>query len=95
MGYIASEEGASALRTHPPELIFVDGATLDSGASRLGIVDLVTPFVRDDAVLLLDDAFRDAELSIAATWNERPEITIHGYRTTSKGLLEATLHPSR
>lgn len=91
MGYVLSEEAALALRTHPPELIFVDGPTLDSGASRLGTVDVVAPFVRDDAVLLLNDAFRDAELCVAAAWNERTDITIHGYRATTKGLLEATL----
>ena len=91
MGYVANEGSASALRARPPELIFVDGPTLDSGASRLGTVDLVAPFVRKDAVLLLDDAFRDAELRIAAAWDKRPEITIHGIRPTARGLLEATL----
>lgn len=93
IGFIPTEESDRLLRAHPPEMIFVDAPSLVSGASRLGNVDLVAPFVKRDAVLLLDDAFRDAELCIAAAWSERPDVTVHGVRCTSRGLLEATLHP--
>ncbi|MBK5230613.1 MAG: class I SAM-dependent methyltransferase [Thermoleophilia bacterium] len=94
-GYVLSEQSASALRAHPPELVYVDGPTRESGASRLGVVDLIAPFVKDDAILLLNGAFRDAELAVAAAWSERRDITIHGYCATDTGVLEATLHPSR
>lgn len=90
-GYLLTKEAAKLLRRHPPELVLVDGPTLESGASRLGAADLVAPFVRRDVTLLLDDALRDAELCVAEAWERRVDITVHGIRTTPKGLLEATL----
>jgi predicted O-methyltransferase YrrM len=90
-GYVLTNEAAEMLRRLAPQLILVDGPTLDSGASRLGTLDLVAPYLREDAVVLLDDALRDAELCIAAAWERRDDVALHGIRATPKGLLEATL----
>jgi len=95
-GYLMTEEAAELLRRLAPRLVLVDGPTLDSGASRLGTLDLVAPYLRHDARLLLDDALRDAELCVAAAWERRDDAVLHGIRLTPKGLLEATLRtPSR
>ena len=90
--YLLDDAAASILRRHPPELVLVDGPPLYSGASRVGTLDLVAPFLQRDAIVLLDDALRDAELCIAAVWQRRSDLTVHGIRPTSAGLLEATLH---
>lgn len=90
-GYSLTNEARKLLRRHAPELVLVDGPTLDSGASRLGAVDIVAPFVRRDVPLLLDDALRDAELRVANAWQRRDDIIVHGIQTTPKGLLVATL----
>jgi predicted O-methyltransferase YrrM len=92
MGYVLTDEGAALLAAHPPELVLVDGPTLASGASRLTTIDLVTPYLREDATLLLDDALRDAELRIAEAWERRRDVTVLGIRPTPKGLLEGALH---
>jgi hypothetical protein len=92
--YLLGDSAASILVRHPPELVLVDGPPLHSGASRLCTVDLVAPFLQRDAVVLLDDALRDAELCIAEIWEQRPGLTVHGIRPTPKGLLEATLRRS-
>lgn len=95
-GYLMTPDAAELLSRLAPRLIFVDGPTLDSGASRLGALDLVAPHLQADAMVLLDDALRDAELSVAATWERRADVLVHGIRPTPKGLLEATLRaPSR
>lgn len=89
--YVLTKEAAKLLRRLAPQLILVDGPTLDSGASRLKTLDLVAPYLGEDATVLLDDALRDAELCIAAAWERRDDVTLHGIRATPKGLLEATL----
>ena len=92
-GYLLPDTAAELLRGFPPELVLVDGPTAESGASRVGAVTLVEPFVHGEVPLLLDDALRDAELTIAAAWHRRDDVTVHGIRLTPKGLLEATLRP--
>jgi predicted O-methyltransferase YrrM len=93
--YLLTDEARELLAELSPRLVFVDGPTLVSGASRLGAAEIVAPYLREDATLLLDDALRDAELSIAEAWSRRPDVTVHGIRPTPKGLLEATLSPAR
>jgi len=93
MSFGLTAEAERLLRRHPPDLALVDGPTLESGASRLGALDILSPFVRTDLTVLLDDALRDAELCIASEWKKRADLSIHGIRATPKGLLEATLHP--
>ena len=90
-GYGLTPEADELLRAYPPDLVLVDGPTLGSGASRLGTVPLVAPFVERDAVLLLDDALRDAELLIASVWSGRDDVIVDGLRPTAKGLLEGRL----
>ena len=89
--YLLDDAAEKILSLRSPELIFVDGPSFYSGASRLGTIDLIAPFLRGDAIVLLDDALRDAELCIAQAWQRRPDLTVHGIRATPKGLLEATL----
>jgi hypothetical protein len=90
--FAMTDEAESLLRSHPPQLVLVDGPILSSGASRLGTLDLVKPFIEGDALVLLDDALRDAELLIAETWSARSDINVLGIRPQGKGLLEARLH---
>jgi predicted O-methyltransferase YrrM len=90
-GYLLNDEATALLADLAPELVFVDGPTLVSGASRLGAVEIVAPHLREDAILLLDDALRDAELCVAEAWERREDVIVHGIRPTPKGLLEATL----
>ena len=92
-GYLLTDQANALLAELAPRLIFVDGPTLISGASRLGAVEIVAPHLREDATLLLDDALRDAELCVAEVWDDRGDVTVHGIRPTPKGLLEATLRP--
>lgn len=93
-GYALTPEAEAQLMRHAPELVLVDGPALDSGASRLGTVDLVKPYLRRHATLLLDDALRDAELCIAQAWSRRGDVAVRGIWPTPKGLLEATLSAS-
>jgi predicted O-methyltransferase YrrM len=90
-GYLMTEEATELLARLSPELIFVDGPTLDSGSSRLAAIEIVAPHLKADATVLLDDAFRDAELSIAEAWGRREDVTLLGIHPTPKGLLELTL----
>jgi hypothetical protein len=89
--YVPTESVQRALEAAPPTLVLVDGPTLDSGASRLGAVELVRPFLRGRATLLLDDAFRDAELLIGEAWAREPDVTVAGIAIVGKGLLVARL----
>jgi predicted O-methyltransferase YrrM len=89
-GYALTEDAAELLHRLAPQLVLVDGPTLDSGAPRLGALDLVAPHLREDAMVLLDDALSDVGLSIAAAWERRDDVALLGIRPTSKGLLEAT-----
>jgi hypothetical protein len=57
-GYLPTAEATELLARLEPELISVDGPTLASGASRLAAVEIVAPYLRQDATLLLDDAPR-------------------------------------
>jgi hypothetical protein len=61
----------------------------------LGAVELVRPFHRGQATLLLDDAFRDAELLIAEAWDREPDVTVAGIAIVGKGLLVARLNSAR
>ncbi|HXV06114.1 MAG TPA: class I SAM-dependent methyltransferase [Solirubrobacterales bacterium] len=51
-GYAMTADAARLLNRLAPRLILVDGPTLDSGASRLGTLDLVAPHLRADATVL-------------------------------------------
>ena len=90
-GYVLTKEATKLLRQLSPRLVLVDGPTVDSGASRLDTLDLVAPYLCEDATVLLDDALRDAGLGIAAAWERREDVALHGIRATPRGLLEATL----
>ena len=74
-----------------PDVVLVDGPAPASGASRVGVLDIVKPHLGPGAVLLLDDALRDAELCVAETWAARADLAVDGIRLTPKGLLEATV----
>lgn len=89
--YEMTEEGRRLLEDHPPQLVLIDGPSLASGASRLGVIDLVAPFLTSDATVLLDDALRDAELCVAREWDRRPDVQIDGIRLIGKGVLEGRL----
>jgi predicted O-methyltransferase YrrM len=89
--YQLTREASALLRERPPELILVDGPTLASGASRLGVLDLIAPFAAPGALILLDDALRDAELRVGQEWAERADTEVLGIRLAGKGMLEARI----
>jgi hypothetical protein len=94
-GYSLTDEATAWLRRLVPEMIVIDGPSVEPGASRLGTVDLIGPYLREDALLLVTDALCDAELSVTAAWAERDDFILHGIRPTSRGLLEGTLRSPR
>jgi predicted O-methyltransferase YrrM len=85
--YLPTQHAIASLRAAAPQLVLVDGPTLDSGASRVGAVELARPYVRDNALLLLDDALRDAELLVAEAWSQRDDVVVDGIKLIGKGLL--------
>lgn len=89
--YLPTAAAIAALQAAPPQLVLVDGPTSDSGASRVGAVELVRPYVRRGATLLLDDALRDAELIVAERWARADDVAIDGVALIGKGLLVGRL----
>ncbi len=93
--YGMTPELRAALLACPPELILVDGPSLRSGASRLRTLELASPYLRHDAFVVLDDALRDAELTIAQAWADSAAVDVRGIRLVGHGLLEARLRRPR
>lgn len=85
-GVTLTDQARAALDAYPPSLVLVDGPTLSSGASRLSTVPELLPWLRGDVHVLLDDAFRDAELTIVERWHERLPIADGAFLVTNKGL---------
>jgi hypothetical protein len=98
--YLPTQPVRRALDASPPQLILADGPSLRSGASRVGAIALARPYLRDRALLRLDDAFRDAELLVAEAWSREPGVSVAGIAVVGRGLLVATVddggaeHPS-
>ena len=82
--YRTTEAVHMALQAAPPELVLVDGP---SKGSRVSAVELVRRYVRGTATLLLDDAFRDAELLVGQAWAREPDVSIDGIVLVGRGLL--------
>jgi hypothetical protein len=74
------------------ELVVVDGPTLGSGGTRDATLVVANELIAEGAVVLLDDARRDAELRVAKVWRRLPGVEIGGVHLVGKGLLEARLH---
>ena len=89
--YELTDEARGLLRERPPALILVHGPALDSGASRLGVTELVAPFAAPGALVLLTDALRDEGLRVGQDWAARPDTEVLGIRLVGGGLLEARI----
>jgi predicted O-methyltransferase YrrM len=71
------------------DLVVVDGPTLGSKGSRFATVIVARDLIAEGATILLDDARRDAELTIARQWQRLPGIAVRGIHLVGKGILEA------
>ena len=68
-----------------PELVLVDGPLGGHGA-RFATLPLVFDHLAPDALVLMDDALRDSELSIAAWWERLGYAVFEGILWVGKGL---------
>ena len=62
---------------------------LQSLAPGSATLPIVRRWLRRGAIVLLDDALRDGELSTAALWSELGWLRVDGVILTEKGLLRA------
>ncbi len=85
--YRLSPEVVSAIEDLDPQLILVDGPSRAEGGSRLAVLSQLIDHLNGNPVFLLDDAYRDVELSIASVWDQHPRIEVEGILPLGKGLL--------
>jgi Methyltransferase domain len=76
------------------DLVVVDGPTLGSGGSRFATVIVARDLIAEGATILVDDARRDAELTVARQWQRLPGIAVRGVHLVGKGILEARMTAS-
>ena len=72
-------------------MCLIDGPAYRAGQSRNQVLEMVSHLLADQATILLDDCFRDPELSITARWDTRDDIELLGIWPTSKGVAQAIL----
>jgi hypothetical protein len=77
-----------------PGMVLVDGPSRADGGSRFPVLPMVQQHVRSHAILLLDDSWRDLELTIAERWAERSGVNVRGIAAIGKGLLVVDLDMS-
>jgi predicted O-methyltransferase YrrM len=68
------------------DLAIIDGPAGAAGV-RFGTLPLMQPYLADGATFVLDDALRDGELAIAASWRQLSYLRIDGLLLIEKGLL--------
>lgn len=83
----------SALEGRSPQLIVIDGPSSASGANRYHTLLMAQRCLRRPAQFLLDDAWRDTELSVAEAWLRQPGVRIDGVMLIGKGALVGTVEP--
>lgn len=74
----------------PVDLVLIDGPSGEPGV-RFATLPLVARHMADGATFLLDDALRDAELEIAATWSSVPGFKVNGIIPIETGILTGTV----
>lgn len=82
---------AEALDRRPPTLVIIDGPSQVSGGSRYPTLLLSQRHIAAPATFLLDDAWRDEELTIGEYWSRLPGITVDGIVPTEHGMLIGTV----
>ena len=92
--YTLNENDLAAIANLQPEMCLIDGPAYRAGQSRNQVLGMVIDQLADNATILLDDVFRDPELSITARWDQRPDIDVIGVWPTSKGVTQAQLIPT-
>ncbi len=83
----------AALAGFPVEFIFIDGPSQLAGGSRFPTLLLAAPHVRDEAVFVMDDGWRDAELTVAERWQARSGVEVDGIVPVGKGASSAPCAP--
>ena len=89
--YKLSEQQLQQIGDLKPEMCLIDGPAYRAGQSRNQVLEMVSDLLADQATILLDDCFRDPELSITARWDQRDDIELLGIWPTSKGVAQAIL----
>jgi hypothetical protein len=84
---------AAALQGRRVDFVVVDGPAPVDGGSRYPTLALVQPHLRGPVPFLLDDAWRDQELTVAEHWSHRPGVEIAGILPVGKGVLVGTISP--
>jgi predicted O-methyltransferase YrrM len=92
--YTLNDNDLAAIANLQPEMCLIDGPAYRAGQSRNQVLGMVIDQLADNATILLDDVFRDPELSITARWDQRPDIDVIGVWPTSKGVTQAQLIPT-
>lgn len=75
----------SALAGRGVDLLVVDGPAGDRFPTLLSVSEHLSP----GATVVLDDAWRDAELEVAQRWSSLPSLSVEGILPVGKGLLLA------
>lgn len=80
----ALEELLSRRSDREADLVLIDGP--GPPGNRLETLPMLLPYCRNGATWLLDDAFRDAELSSLRKWRRMRSIEVRGIYPVGKGL---------
>ena len=83
----------AALDGVSPSLILVDGRSTASGGNRFPTLLLLQQHLRSSATFILDDAWRDMELTIAERWQECDGIEVDGIALVGKGAVLGRIEP--
>jgi predicted O-methyltransferase YrrM len=80
----------------PVDFVLIDGPAGEPGC-RLQTLPMLAPYIRNGTLWVMDDAFRDGELSILQRWTKHETIVVTGVYPIGKGLAAgmARIHPAR
>ncbi len=76
------------------DLVVIDGPSAEAGA-RFGTLPLVQSRLSPNAVVVLDDALRDGELSAVRRWIDLGMLEVDGIIAVEHGLLVGRVPPAR
>jgi predicted O-methyltransferase YrrM len=76
----------------PPDLVLIDGPS-GGRMGRFGALRLLLPYLRFGTTVMLDDALRDEELTVARRWRDAGILEIDGIHMLGKGLLVGHVLP--
>jgi hypothetical protein len=75
-------------------MVVIDGPSRVDTGSRYPIVPLVRRHITEPATFLLDDAWRDLELTVADRWSRLDGVEVHGIVAVGKGVVIGEITPT-